>query len=283
MIKFVSPYVYIGYHCNSNCIFCSEADESFLQFKEKTFEEIKKEILLVRKNYDFINFMGRETTLRKDLIQILKFASALNFKQVGLTTNGRMFVYESFAKEVLSTGVNQVAISINGHNAKIHDAQSQVSGSFNQTLAGIKNIIKFKKPTVSLLINFPLNKLNYFSLKPTISLLLKLGVREINLLWIAPISTRSRTKKIVMNMSKLGKYVFNIIKPYLNQPNLKLLLIEFLPCSLPKEARDYFFPCLEKNSEKVRIPLCNKCHYTEKCIGVLQSYINLYGDKEFTI
>ncbi len=114
-------------------------------------------------------------------------------------------------------------------------------------------------------------------------LLLGLGIKEINILFIVPLSKRSRNKKIIMKMSNLGKYVFKTIKPYLNNPNLKILLVEFLPCSLPKEAHQYFFPCLEKNPEKIRIPLCSNCLYKEKCDGVLKSYIDLYGDKEFTL
>jgi len=252
----VSPYIYIGYQCNNNCIFCSEADEYIKRLKKKSLEEIKKEILQARKYYDFISFMGREPTLRKDIFNILEFAISLNFKQVGITTNGRMLSYPDFTQNILKTGINQIGISLSGATAKVHDAQTQVRGSFQQTIQGIKNVIKFKKPEISLLINFPLNKLNYLELDKMIKLVINLGVKEINILFIAPLSKRSRSKKIVMKMSNLSKYVFSTIRPYLNRSDLKLLLVEFLPCSLPKEARNYFFPCLEKNSNKIRIPLC---------------------------
>jgi len=279
----VSPYIYIGYQCNNNCIFCSEADEYIKQLKKKSLEEIKKEILQARKYYDFISFMGREPTLRKDIFNILEFAISLNFKQVGITTNGRMLSYPDFTQNILKTGINQIGISLSGATAKVHDAQTQVRGSFQQTIQGIKNVIKFKKPEISLLINFPLNKLNYLELDKMIKLVINLGVKEINILFIAPLSKRSRSKKIVMKMSNLSKYVFSTIRPYLNRSDLKLLLVEFLPCSLPKEARNYFFPCLEKNSNKIRIPLCKNCSYKDKCDGILRSYIDLYGLNEFKL
>lgn len=280
----ISPYLYIGYQCNNNCIFCSEADEYMEKLKPKNFEGIKKEILQVRKKCDFLMFMGREPTLRKDIFDILTLATGLGFKQVGLTTNGRMLSYSNFAKDILKTGVKQIGISLNGATAKTHDKQTQVLGSFEQTIRGITNIIRFKNPEVSLLINLPLNRLNYFELKKAVDSLEDIGVREINILFIAPISRRSRTKEIVMEMNKLGKYVFETIKPYLkNYSHAKFLLVEFLPCSLPKEARDYFFPCLEKNPNKVRIPLCKNCPYADKCGGVLNTYIDLYGTKEFKL
>jgi len=279
----ISPYIYIGYQCNNNCVFCSEADEYLEHLKVKDFKEIKKEILQVRKKYDFVSFMGREPTLRNDLFDILKFAVSLNFKQVGVTTNGRLLSYSGFAKELLNTGINQIGISLSGATAKVHDKLTQVPGSFEQTVKGISNISRFKKPEMSLLVNLPLNRLNYFELKKMIDLLLALKVREINILFVAPLSRRSRTKKIIMKTSKLGKYVFDTIKPYLDNPDLKILLVEFLPCSLPKDAQNYFFPCLEKNSNKIRIPICQQCSYQDKCDGVLRDYINLYGAGEFKL
>lgn len=280
----ISPYLYIGYQCNNNCIFCSEADEYMERLKLKSFKEIKKEILQVKKKYNFVTFMGREPTLREDIFDILRFTTRANFKRVGLTTNGRMLSYPNFTKDILKTGVKQIGISLSGATAKTHDKQTQVSGSFEQTIRGITNIMRFKKPEVSLLINLPLNRLNYFELKKAVDLLENIGVREINILFIAPLNRRSRTKEIVVEMSKLGKYVFETIEPYLkNYSHAKFLLVEFLPCSLPKEARDYFFPCLEKNPNKVRIPLCKDCPYADKCDGVLKTYIDLYGSKGFKL
>lgn len=277
-----SPYIYIGYHCNNNCVFCSEADEYLANLKLKTLAQIKKEIVQAREKYDIVNFMGREPTLRDDFLDILRFAAGLNFKQVGITTNGRMFSYKKFARQVLDTGISQIGISLAGATPQTHDKITQVPGSFKQTLAGIRNIVSLKKPGTSLLVNLPLSRLNYFELGKMIDLLKTLEVKEINVLFIAPLSERSRNKKIIMNMRELGEYVFKTIKPHLTGP-VKFLLVEFLPCSLPKEAQRYFFPCLEKNPEKVRIPLCEKCSYAGKCDGVLKSYINLYGDREFKI
>jgi len=283
--KNVSPYLYVGYYCNNNCIFCSEADEYLKELREKTLEEIRKELRVIRHSYDFVSIMGREPTIRSDILAILKYAKKLNFRQVGITTNGRLLSIPFFAKSILATGVNQLGISVSGARAETHDSQTQVPGSFNQTLKGIKNVLKYKNSQVSLLINLPMNRLNYQELKPELELLTNLGIKEINILNVAPLSKRSRSKKIIMPMRTLARYVVKILKEgcYLERKDLKILLVEFPPCSLPKEARDYFFPCLEKNSNKVRIPLCKDCPYQDKCDGILQDYINLYGYKEFRL
>ena len=131
----------------------------------------------------------------------------------------------------------------------------------------------------------PLNRLNYKELIKELKLLTSLGVKEINILNIQPLSRRSRSKDIIMKTSVLGKYVFNALKKegYLNKKGLKILLVEFAPCALPKEARQYFFPCLEKNNNKIRIPLCENCSYKNKCDGILSDYIKLYGNREFRL
>ena len=59
MKKFISPYVYIGCHCNNNCIFCSEANNNAESFNFRPLEDIKNDILKIKGSYDFINFMGK--------------------------------------------------------------------------------------------------------------------------------------------------------------------------------------------------------------------------------
>ncbi len=279
----VSPYIYIGYNCNNNCIFCSEADEYMERLKVKSTGELKKEISQVRTHYDFVNFMGREPTLRKDFIELLRFAKGLGFKQVGFTTNGRLLSYKNFAKKILGIGVNQIVISLNGATPQMHDRQTQAKGSFLQTVKGIKNVIELKDKGFSLIVNLLLNKINYLELPKMINLISGLGVKEINILNAAPLSRRSRNKKIIMRMSELGQHVVNVLKDYKDNLSPKFLLVEFLPCSLLKDARKYFFPCLEKNPDKIRIPLCQNCSYESKCDGVLKGYIDLYGTDEFKL
>ena len=46
-----SPFVYAGEKCNNRCVFCFEADRIF---PRKTTPEIKKEMKIIRKNFDFI-------------------------------------------------------------------------------------------------------------------------------------------------------------------------------------------------------------------------------------
>lgn len=285
MNRKISPYLYAGFHCNNNCIFCSESDEYLLSLKQKSLDEIKKDLREIRQKFDFVSIMGREPSIRPDILEIIKYAKKLEFRQLGITSNGRMFSIPSFTKSVLAEGVNQIGISLSGATAAVHDKQTQVPGSFNQTIAGIKNILKYKNQESSLLVNLPMNAQNYLDLKEDLSLLTDLGVQEINILNISPLSNRSRTKKVIVSMTKLANFVYKTLKTnnYLDRNDLKILLVEFPPCCLPKEARKYFFPCLESNNNKIRIPLCKDCPFSKNCDGILDSYISLFGDSEFRL
>lgn len=281
----VSPYLYVGYYCNNNCIFCSEADEYLETLKEKTLTEIKEELKEIRKHYDFVNIMGREPTIRLDILAIIKYAQNLKFKQIGITTNGRLLSINTFTKALIESGINQIGISLCGASPEVHDKQTRVKGSFEQTINGIKNVLKYKPKNLSLLINLPLNRLNYKNFKKEMQLLTSLGIKEINILNIEPLSRRSRSKDIIMPTHTLANHVIKVLSSnhYLEHKDLKILLVEFPPCSLPKLYRQYFFPCLERNTNKIKIPICTKCQYTDICDGILKDYISLYGIKEFKI
>ena len=274
-----SPFIYAGYTCNNNCIFCFEADRIF---KKKSTEELKKEIKIIRKKFNFINIMGREPTLRNDIIELIRYAKSLNFKQIGITTNGRMFAYSNFAKEILQSGLNQIGMTLTSSNSKIHDVHTLVKGSFNQTLTGLKNILFFKNKDLSLLINIMVTQLNYAKLIEIVDFYNKLGIKEINIGHILPLNKKIKnSKKIVAPMYKVVPFLTEIQKKFGHK--IKFLFVEYPACVFPENFRHMSFPCLEENPQKIRIKLCKECDYTGKCTGIDKDYINLYGEKEFKL
>lgn len=274
----VSPYVYVGYNCNNNCIFCSEAD----RYKTKEpLDRIKQELLEIKKKYDFVNIMGREPTLRDDITEIIRYAKSIGFKQVGITTNGRLFAYQSFAKKILSTGIDQIVVSLQGHNAALHDYQTQVHGSFEQTVKGIKNLIKLNNKGISLLVNVVINQITYKQLQEIVSFIVSLGIKEINLLYVSPLSKRSRSKKIIPKISDVVPVIVNILSSYSKSKDVKLLFVELPPCFVPVEYRKHFSPCLENNPDKIKINFCRGCEYDKRCTGIMKYYFKLYGKNEF--
>lgn len=272
-----SPFVYAGHKCNNSCMFCFEADR---EFSEKTTQDLKKEMEIIRKNFDFINIMGQEPTLRKDIIELIVYAKKIGFKEVGLTTNGRMFAYVDFTKNILNSGLNQIGLTIMGKSAQMHDFHTRVKGSFDQSLIGIKNIMSYKGPDFSFLLNIMVTKKNFKNLIEIVDFYVNLGFKEINIGHIMPINKEIfKSKSMVAKISEVTPYLVKCQKKYGDK--IRFLFIEYPACSFSEKYRHLAFPCLEENPDKIRIKLCKKCDYADKCIGIGKSYLSLYGDKEF--
>ena len=274
-----SPFVYIGYACNNQCVFCFEADR---EFPNKTTDKIKKEINIIRKNFDFINFMGQEPTLRKDIIELVSYAKNLNFKEVGITTNGRMFAYANFTKDIFKNGLTQIVLTVAGGDSQTHDRHTLTKGSFEQSLAGIKNILLYKAPDLSFVINIMVTQKNFEQLSEMIDFYVGLGVEEMNIGHVMPLNKKIvRSKEIVAQMKQVVPFLISCYDKYNNRT--KFLFVEYPACVFPKKYRHLAFPCLEENPQKIRIKLCQKCNYADRCIGISKAYLNLYGHQEFKI
>jgi len=274
-----SPFVYAGYNCNNRCIFCFEADR---EFPYKTTNQLKKEIEVIKKKFDFINFMGQEPTLRKDIIELVGYTRNLNFKEVGITTNGRMFAYPDFTKDIFKSGLTQVVLTVAGSTPQMHDWHTLVKGSFDHALSGIKNILSLKIPGLSFIINIMVTQRNFKKLSEIVDFYANLGIREMNIGHVMPLNKRIiHSKEIVAQMSQVVPFLIKCQDKYGQQ--IKFLFVEYPACVFPKKYRDLAFPCLEENPQKRRIKLCQKCQYKNSCMGISGAYLNLYGDKEFTI
>jgi len=127
--KIKKTVIITGYQCNNNCQFCLNANKRSLV--SKTTRQIMKEMALVRKRgYTYLELIGGESTIRPDIIALIKFAHQLKFENVAMATNGRLFAYQEFAKKIIQAGLTDLIFSIHGHNTKLHDFLTQSKGSF---------------------------------------------------------------------------------------------------------------------------------------------------------
>ncbi|NQU99826.1 MAG: radical SAM protein [Parcubacteria group bacterium] len=274
-----SPFIYAGYQCNNRCIFCFEADR---EFPYKTTEQLKEEIRIIRKNFEFVNLMGQEPTLRKDVIELISYAKKIGFKEIGITTNGKMFAYSDFTRNILDSGLTQIGLTMIGNTAQIHDFHTRTKGSFEQSLMGINNIMNYKKPGFSFLLNFMVTKKNFRDLIEIIDFYVSLGFKEINIGHIMP-NNRAiiKSKSMIAQISQVTPYLIECQKQYGDK--VKFLFVEYPACSFPKEYQYLAFPCLEENPQKRRIKICQSCQYKKNCTGISKDYLNLYGSKEFKL
>lgn len=193
-------YVNTNGRCNNFCLGCGV----FSDGEERPIEDIIKDMKEgSRVGYENLHLIGGEPTILKNLYELLIVARKL-FKQIYLTSNGRRFIYDSFAKEI-SGMVDAISISLHGDSAVTHESWTRVKGSFAQTVGGIKNLVKYKRD--SLCVNHLVWKGNYDKLRSLLQFDLNLGVKNIGLLNVEPTGLAKKIfSSICVPLSKLNNF-----------------------------------------------------------------------------
>lgn len=197
--------------CNNNCIFCLDKGAQNGTFIN--FSEIEKKLKSGKKNkIDKVILSGGEATLHPDFFEIVVCAKKLGYKEVQIISNGRMFAYQKFLNKAVGSGVTEITFSLHGHNPLLHDKQTRVSGSFLQSLAGLRNALNKKGLIVN--IDIVINKINVRFLPDIIKFFVHLGVGEFDLLQVMPFGSAWKNKdKLFYSIEENYKYlqeVFNM-------------------------------------------------------------------------
>ena len=138
--------LFITNRCNSSCIMCPTSE---LMRKTSGVEPPEKLMAVLRaipNRRNHITITGGEPfLLGEDIFQIFEFMKMrLNRLDYLLLTNGRAFAIEKYFKKFCESAPSRlmVGIPIHGSNSKLHDAITRAEGSFEQTVLGIKRLLK---------------------------------------------------------------------------------------------------------------------------------------------
>jgi MoaA/NifB/PqqE/SkfB family radical SAM enzyme len=288
------------FHCNNNCIFCSWGHKRNPSGSENYAVATTKEIM---EDIDYaasigaklFSFSGGEPTIRRDLVELVKYAKKRNIKNIQIQTNGRMLVYKDQVKKLMEAGVNDFAVTILSRRESVHDKLTAAKGSFKQVMRGIKNI-NAARQNIRLRLNIVITKFNFKDLPELTNLLLKLKPSEIGYNFVIidgyvlrnPGMIVPRYKDVkpyllkALNISaaKVWTPVFNI--PHCLMGRFAGKVVDFVQPGTLLIAKDFYFSIKENRREnKIKLANCKLCHYNKLCFGVWEKYINLYGDSEF--
>lgn len=134
----------LGIVCNNNCRFCYQRNLRRVRDypKKLPLQEVKRKLQWGRDNgYIHVGFEGGEPTVRADILDIIKSAKTMGYRRIGITTNGRRLANPDFARAIVKAGLNGVGFSIHGPDAATHQAHTMRRRSFEQAMAGIRNIV----------------------------------------------------------------------------------------------------------------------------------------------
>lgn len=268
--------------CNLRCIFCCNEDfKTYFKppsYEQPSFQEIKEWFEKIPEYDNNITLTGGEPTLRHDLIEIIDYLRS-KFKKANivLLTNGRRFFYNEYAKQFAKYTNFEVEIPLNSHKKEIHDYLTNCEGSFDQTVHGIKNLLK---KNVRVNIRIIITKANYTELLYFMKFL-KSEVPLINKVILINMRINGRAlknkKELVVKYSEASSFLKQALG-FLSKNKMKIQLLHFPFCILDKKYWQYTL----KNPYKQEIPVCRKCQERKNCPGILESYLEHVGEDEFS-
>lgn len=127
-----------------------------------------------------IFFTGGEPFIRKDILELLKYAIDYGMN-VTTSTNGSL-ITEDIANKLNKIGLDEIQVSLHGLK-ETHDKITGIKGAYEKTMNGIKNLIK---NNVGVIVASVGMKMNYKELPQLASLLADMGVLAYRVLRLMP-------------------------------------------------------------------------------------------------
>jgi len=163
----------LTYQCNNQCGHCY-IDRP----REVTSLSRDKWLRVIDKTWDLgipqLIFTGGEATLHDDLALFIAKAEELG-QVTGLITNGRKLADAAYLDKLLRAGLDHAQVTLESHDAAVHDAMVCASGAHAETVRGIRNVAA---SGTYLLTNTTLSRQNIGTVEQTLDFLAGLGVRN---------------------------------------------------------------------------------------------------------
>lgn len=232
-------------NCNFKCRHCgSRAGEHHIPETLST-AEIKAAFADVAKHFDArkitIAVTGGEPLLRKDLFEVMTYASSLGFRW-GMVSNGSL-VTPQIVEQAKLAGMRTADISIDGIGAT-HDAFRQTPGSYEKAVNAVRLFLEadFLRP---LRITTTVHRANFHQLDEMYATFSGLGIKDWRLLSVEPIGRTIDNRDLLLTPDEFRSLLQFIKQKRAERAKVKLTYgcAHFLGEELEDEVRDHFFYC----------------------------------------
>jgi len=216
-----------------------------------------------------VNFFGGEPTIQKEFWDLFEFCKDKG-KFVSLSTNGRLFMYDKYAQKIKN--IDLVNVSLYGDTSYVHENITQAKDSFDQTVKGIKNLVKYNIPTM---VNVVIMKPNYQQLIEIIDFVDNLKVKIIRFSSLLLIQNATNHIDELNIKPELEKPYLNKALNYLEKKGNLDFFIEKTPICMAPKFHKKFIP--EDEVAFIEAPFCKECQFNSKCVKFDREYVNRFG------
>lgn len=287
--------VKVGFACNNRCLFCAQGHKRE-GCAHVPFEEMVERLQKGRETSDELVLTGGEPTIHPRLLDVIRRAKELGYRQIQVQTNGRMLGYAKFVDELVAAGATEFSPALHGPVAEVHDSLTRAPGSYRQTVAGIRNLRARGLPIIT---NSVVVKANTVHIPALIELLARLGVSQAQLAFVHPVGTAFELfDEVVPRLSdvvepirtarhiarKLGMVLVTEAVPFCFLRGMEELAVED---RIPKttvidlDGQPFDYSTWRPAEGKSHGPPCERCIERPRCEGPWREYPAKYGWDEF--
>ncbi len=289
-------YCAFSYECNNNCVHCA-VDAENEQKTSLSLTEIIRFLDRLKYMKDFeVELSGGEPTCRPELFYFLErlCTSYPGIRKIVLS-NGRNFSKMSLAAKFSELDVDNILIPIHADTPQLHDAISQVRGSFDETMLGINNLYDYGLPVG---LKTVINGLNIQHMPQLVELLARKFPKSPGI----SINGLEMKGKALTNKNMVGVRLKDAA-PYIekaidaaNDLGFKIVTFSIPPCVFSEGYRKYAgvkrrssvlskTPKVDLRSVDLTygtVEKCRTCRYYPHCTGTWYSYLDVYGTEEIS-
>jgi len=166
----------LTYRCNNACAHCyNDRPRNYPELPTAEWKRILD--LLWQIGIPHIVFTGGEPTLRDDLPELIAHAESLG-QITGLNTNGRRLSDPLYLQTLINAGLDHVQITLESHDASVHDRMVRATGAWQETTQGIRNALATR---LYVMTNTTMLRSNRHTLAETLRFLGQMGVPTVGL------------------------------------------------------------------------------------------------------
>jgi AdoMet-dependent heme synthase len=169
--------------CNLRCIHCRASATELSSPTDLSTDTAKAVINQIAEvSHPILVLSGGEPLFRKDIFELARYATEKGLR-AALATNGTL-VTKPVARKIVESGVQRVAISLDGADAATHDTFRGIPGAFDAAITGFRNL---KDLGMSVQINTTVARHNARQLPHVLDLARSLGADALHTFLLVPV------------------------------------------------------------------------------------------------